>query len=115
MKKVNVLISVVLLLVVGVVFYFFADSRYELEEEMYNFPVPIGAKLIAKEETESRKTYNWSAASGDNGIPFSYKLIIKKNGWKQRQIDGTNVIYSKDSYQINLSTHTDYLSIIKVD
>lgn len=115
MKKVNVFITVSLLLVVGVLYYFFAVSRYELAEEMYNFPVPIGAKLIAKEETELRKTYDWSPASGDNGIPLSYKLIIKKNGWKQGQIDGTNVIYSKGSHQINLSSHTDYLSIIKVE
>ena len=86
MKKVNVFISVALLLVIGIVYYFVADSRYELAEEMYNFPVLIRAKLIAKEETEVRKTYDWSPASGDNGIPLSYKLIIKKNGWRQGQL-----------------------------
>ncbi|MFJ7735086.1 hypothetical protein ACIQ2D_01990 [Lysinibacillus sp. NPDC097287] len=115
MKKVNVFITVALLMAVGVLYYLFSDSRYELAEEMYDFPVPIGAKLIAKEETEFRKTYDWSPASGDNGIPLSYKLIIKKNGWKQGQIDGTNVIYSKGSHQINLNTSTNYLCMIKVE
>lgn len=114
-KKLNAWIIVALFLVTGVLYYIFSDSRYEPVEEMYNFPVPIGARLIIKEETDIRKTYNWSPASFENGIPLSYKLVIKKSGWKQKDVEGSNVIYLKGSNQINLSTQTDYLSISKVE
>ena len=52
---------------------------------MYDFPIPKAAQLIQAEKTKIRKSYDWSAASGDNGIPISYKLILRKNGWRQGQ------------------------------
>ena len=114
MKKRGIFM-VVLFVVVGFLYYYFANSQYELAEDLYEFPVPKGAIPIQTEVTDNRKSYHWSAASGDNGIPLSYKLILKKNGWDQGQIDGTNVVYTKGQQQINLSTATDYLSIAKVE
>lgn len=115
MKKWGRLMVVTLFVVAGILYYYFANSQYELAEDMYEFPVPKGAQLIQAEETDNRKSYDWSAASGDNGIPLSYKLMLKKNGWDQGQIDGTNVVYTKDQKQITLSTATDYLRIAKVE
>ncbi|KOS69345.1 hypothetical protein AEA09_12760 [Lysinibacillus contaminans] len=115
MKKWGVFMVLALFVVVGILYYSFAKSQFELAEELYDFPVPKGAMLIQTEVTDNRKSFDWSAASGDNGIPLSYKLILKKNGWDQGQIDGTNVVYTKGQQQINLSTATDYLSIAKVE
>lgn len=88
MKKSGVLVTVASFAVVGILY---ANSQYELAKDMNDFPVAKAAQLIQAEETESRKSYDWSAASGDNGIPVSYKLILRKNGWHQGQIDGTKM------------------------
>ena len=78
---------------------------------MYGFPVPKNAQLEV--EGDYSKHYTWSKASGDKGIPLSYKLVIRKKGWKKGNVDGTVVTYTKEDKVIYLSTSTQYLEVFK--
>ena len=57
------------LAVFGVSYYFVAKSKYELVEEFDYFPLPKNAVL--SEGNELGRSYEWSAVSGENGIPLS--------------------------------------------
>lgn len=56
---------------------------------------------------------NGKKASFENGIPFSYKLVIKQNGWKKVEQEGGNTAYIKGYYKINLLSDKNYIEITK--
>ena len=58
------------------------DKNYYILDEFYGYPVPKNAEL--ESENESGKHYYWKP-SGDEGIPLSSKLMIKKSGWKEAE------------------------------
>ncbi|MFJ7954444.1 hypothetical protein ACIQZG_23365 [Lysinibacillus sp. NPDC096418] len=109
MKYKKLFLAIVLFIFLGISYYFGATSKYELSEEFSDFPVPINAKLVQKNEYNS--IYEWSKSSDVNGIPFSYSLIIRTNGWKRVVREGTLSIYEKSGVQINLSSQRDEIII----
>ncbi|QHJ69937.1 hypothetical protein [Planococcus halotolerans] len=87
-------------------------TSYKADAKLLNFPVPQSAALV--EENEFGKNYDWSKASGDNGIPWSYELTLKLNGWEKVEGELTP-IYQKDDKKIDLITTTDHLIVLKVE
>ncbi|MFJ7981530.1 hypothetical protein ACIQ1D_14725 [Lysinibacillus xylanilyticus] len=104
-------VVIFVLVVFGISYYFIAKSQYDLAEEFNYFPMPKNATLT--EETELGRRYNWSAVSGENGIPLTYRLIIATNGWKAIETDGNVSIYKKDNIKIKITFSTDELGIFK--
>lgn len=110
-KKVGWTIALVTPLVGGVIYYFILLFLYLPSEDLYNFPVPRNAELI--KENEMAKSYNWSSAIEEYGIPFGYELVIKINGWKQGEREGASVIYTKGNKKIDLILTREHLDILK--
>ena len=71
------------------------DNNYDFVEEFYNIPVPKNAKL--ESENEVAKSYKWESSKGTS-VPLSYRLMIKKTGWNEREKDGANIVYEKDGH-----------------
>ncbi|MDM5248604.1 hypothetical protein [Lysinibacillus sp. G4S2] len=109
MKYQKIILTVVLLIFLGISYYFVATSKYELSGKYSDFPIPRSAKLI--QENEDISVYEWSKSSDLNGIPFSYSLIIRVNGWEKVVREGTLTIYEKDRVQIHLSSGRDEIVI----
>jgi hypothetical protein len=80
---------------------------------LYNFPIPKNAELV--QENSQGKSYDWSPASEESGIPFGYELAIKVNGWKKGERDGASVYYTKGTKKLDLISSTKHLNILKVD
>ncbi|WP_096271746.1 hypothetical protein [Paucisalibacillus globulus] len=97
---------------VVIIYYFGTLSLYEPTDELHSFPVPRNAKLIENNELGAR--YHWSRASEENGIPFSYEIVLKSNGWVKGDREGASVIYTKGKHKIDLISTTDQLDIIKI-
>jgi len=100
-------------LVGGVIYYFILLFLYLPSEDFYNFPVPRNAELI--KENEKAKSYYWSAAIEEYGIPFGYELVIKINGWKKGEREGALVLYTKGNKIIDLILTREHLDILKAD
>lgn len=112
MKRLFWPITLSLLVLIGGISFFVLISSYKADAELLDFPVPQSAKLI--EENEFGKNYDWSKASGDNGIPWSYQWALKLNGWEKAEGELTP-IYQKDDKKIDLIATTDHLSVLKVE
>ena len=97
-------------IVLGIVFVSL-NLIYETSEELYGFPIPIKAELT--QEFNQTKSYNWSRASEENGIPLDYEIILKINGWKKGQREGASVSYTKGNHTIDLASYHNALDIIK--
>ncbi|MFJ5713257.1 hypothetical protein [Neobacillus sp. NPDC093127] len=112
-KKVGWIIAIMVLLIgVGIGYYFTALSLYEPSEDLYGFPIPKKAELV--QESNKSKSYDWSRASEVNGIPFDYEIALKANGWKKGEREGASVLYTKGNHTIDLLSSTKWLDIIKV-
>lgn len=110
MKRIIALAVIIILSVVAILFYSNVEKNFELEAEFYDFPVPKNAVIESEDQTS--KNYRWESSTGTD-IPISYKLMIKKSGWKQKEIDGHNIIYTKEKATINLTLAPDYIGILK--
>ncbi|MFJ7367920.1 hypothetical protein ACIQVU_00510 [Lysinibacillus sp. NPDC098008] len=106
---------IILILVVfvslGFIYYLNMDRNYKNLEELQEFPIPNS--VILEEESSTAKNYSWKSSSGTS-IPISYRMVIKKNGWKQVEIDGHGITYEKDGYKINITVASDYKALIRV-
>lgn len=109
MKK-KVIISLLILILLGGVFYFNTYYAYEQSTENLGFPIPKKAELI--EKNSNTEIYEWSKASEENGIPASYEFIIKNYGWEKVDSEGALVVYEKDDLKIELISSTKQLTII---
>lgn len=67
-KKVRWAIAIIVILI-GIILVS-SNFNYEITENLYGFPMPIKAELV--QESERVKSYNWSRASEENGIPLDY-------------------------------------------
>ncbi|SFC86979.1 hypothetical protein SAMN05443252_107148 [Bacillus sp. OV322] len=106
----SLLLVFIVLLGIGIYYYVNLDKNYHLEKGYYNFPIPDDAKL--ESENKKAKNYEWDPATGTE-VPLGYRLMIKKSGWKQIDIEGANMIYQKNGNIINLNFDTDYIEITK--
>lgn len=112
MKRLGALLSVIVLIfVAGILYYTNLDKNYYILDDLYGFPVPKNAEL--ESEDENGKHYYWTAASGDEGIPLSYKLMIKKSGWIEAERMGETGTFVKGNNTIYLQSSTDYIGIMK--
>ncbi|WP_053367906.1 hypothetical protein [Bacillus sp. FJAT-27245] len=112
MKRfVTLLIVITTISGAGVYFYKNVDNNFHTLQDFYDFPVPDAATL--ESESEKGKHYIWGPSSGTS-VPISYRLAIKKNGWKDVDLDGHNTIYEKDGRRIRLAVAKDYIGILKV-
>lgn len=112
-KLIGWTIAIATPLVGGVIYYFILLFLYLPSEDLYNFPVPRNAELI--KENEVTKSYDWSTASEENGIPFGYELVIKINGWKKGEREGALVLYTKGDKKIDLICTRMHLDILKAN
>lgn len=112
-KMVGWTLALATLLLGGVIYYYISLSLYTPSGDLFDFPVPKSAKLI--EENEIGISYDWYAASEENGIPFGYELALKANGWKKGEREGASVIYIKGNHKIDLTSQYKYLYIFKVN
>ena len=112
MRRWGALLSIIILIfVAGVLYYTNLDKNYYLLDEFYGFPVPKSAEL--ESENEKGKHYYWGPASGTDGIPLSYKLMLKKNGWEEVERMGELGTFVKGKDTIYLQSSTDYIGIMK--
>jgi hypothetical protein len=112
-KTIRWTLALTMLLIGVAIYYFIRVSQYEPSKELYNFPIPKNAELV--QENSRGKSYDWSPASEESGIPFGYELAIKVNGWKKGERDGASVYYTKGTKKIDLISSTKHLNILKVD
>ena len=112
-KTIGWTLALSMLLIGGVIYCFIIISLYEPSKELYNFPIPKNAELV--QESSRGKSYDWSSASEESGIPFGYEMAIKVNGWKKGERDGASVYYTKGTKKIDLISSTKHLNILKVD
>ncbi|MET3322652.1 UNVERIFIED_ORG: hypothetical protein ABIC97_005800 [Peribacillus simplex] len=112
-KMVGWTLTLATLLIGGVIYYFITLSLYEPSRDSFDFPVPKNAELV--QENEQGKSYDWSKASEENGIPFGYELVLKANGWKKGEREGASVFYTKGNQKIDLISTTKHLNILKVN
>lgn len=112
-KTIGWTLALTMLLIVGAIYYSITVSLYEPSKELYNFPIPKNAELVQGNSRE--KSYDWSPASEENGIPLGYELAIKVNGWKKGEREGALVYYTKGTKKIGLFSFTKHLNILKVD
>lgn len=89
------------------IYYVTLDHRFEAVDDLYRFPVPKKAELVR--ETDRLKDYYWDASTGD-GIPFAYRLMIRKSGWRAVD-DVEGLVYEKSGYYVSFSPATDYFYI----
>lgn len=108
-----VILLIVIAAIAGAGGYYYknVDNNFHNLQDFYDFPVPNAATL--ESESEKGKNYIWGPSSGTS-VPLSYRLVIKKNGWKEVKSDGHNVNYEKDGHRINLSLASNYIGILKV-
>jgi hypothetical protein len=112
-KKIGWKIALVILVIgIGIGYYFIALSLYEPSDELYGFPIPKKSEYV--QESEKSKSYDWSRASEEHGIPFDYEVALKGNGWKKGEREGASVLYTKGDHTIDLVCTTKRLDIIKV-
>ncbi|WP_158587537.1 hypothetical protein [Neobacillus notoginsengisoli] len=104
MKKPLVLVAVATILL-----YSFIFLPYENPEKFEGFPVPRFAKVATEKNMVT--TYDWSHASEENGLPFTYLLRIKLAGWKAVTREGAMTVYSKNGREIEVTSLTDYLGV----
>ncbi|WP_050614536.1 hypothetical protein [Bacillus testis] len=102
-------IFLLIFLFLGILYFWISISSYQTAEDLYDFPIPKNAQLVYKKEKVSG--YEWDKSSFENGIPFSYKIVIKQNGWKEEEREGGNTTYTKGESKINLLSDTDYIEI----
>ena len=105
------LLIVILIFVTGILYYINLDKNYYMLDDFYDFPVPENAEL--ESENEEGKHYYWKPSSGTNGIPLSYKLMIRKSGWKEVDRMGETGTFVKGENTIYLQSSTEYISITK--
>ncbi|MGI2326802.1 hypothetical protein [Planococcus sp. YIM B11945] len=110
MKKKQWVVSLAALAVLIGCLYGSMFLQYERSAAYSGFPIPKGAELMDKNSYGSN--YTWDKASGDEGIPFSYRLVLKAYGWEEVPGDMTP-IYQKGDKKIDLITSTDYLGIFE--
>lgn len=111
-KKPIKLFSLLLLIAfVGILYYWISVSSYQTSGNLNNFPLPKNAQLVYL--TDKVRGYEWEKASFENGVPFSYKMVIKLNDWKKVEQEGGNTTYTKGKYKINLLSDKDYIEITK--
>ncbi|MEK5520568.1 hypothetical protein [Heyndrickxia sp. FSL W8-0423] len=98
-KKVGWTIAIMVLLIgVGIGYYFTALSLYEPSEDLYGFPIPKKAELV--QESNKSKSYDWSRASEENGIPFITKLLLKQMVGKKVKEKGLPFYTQKEITQL---------------
>lgn len=95
---------------IGIYYYTNLENNYNLVQEYYDFPIPNDAKLV--NENPKVNDYRWEPSTGTE-VPISYRLMIKKSGWKQIKIEGANILYKKGGKYITLSFATDYIALSK--
>ena len=110
MKKKRRWTVAILVIVIGMIFVS-SNFIYETSEELYDFPIPIKAELT--QEFDQTKSYNWSRASEENGIPLDYEIILKINGWKKGEREGASISYTKGNHTIDLASYHNALDVIK--
>lgn len=99
--------------VATVLLYSFLFLPYKKPDKFEGFPVPRFAKVA--NEKSMVTTYDWSHASEENGLPFTYLLRIKLAGWKQVNREGAMTVYSKNGCEIEVTSLTDYLGVAERD
>jgi hypothetical protein len=111
-KKLGWTLALITLLFGGAIYYFITASFYEPTEDLFDFPTPIKAELVKK--NEHSVIYNGSSSSEEYGIPLGYKLAIKANGWKKIDTDDIDASphYLKGNHQINVLSSTKQLTFI---
>ncbi|MGE7623863.1 hypothetical protein ACQKMD_12600 [Viridibacillus sp. NPDC096237] len=114
MKRIVTLIVVIIFVGIGISYYVNIDKNYHTLKDYYDFPVPNSAKLGNENSSENTntKSYFWDKSSGTD-VPLSYRLMIKKSGWKQVEFEGTVITYKKDGKFIKLAFSRDYIDIVK--
>lgn len=93
--------------------FVFLLSFYEPTQELNGFPVPKTANLL--HEGESSRSYDWTRASEEKGIPFDYDFALRANGWKILSVEELMVTYTKGIYKIALNSTSNRLDIIKIN
>lgn len=114
MKRTLSLVVVIIFAGIGILYYVNIDRNYHTLKAFYDFPVPNNAKLeneFSGEDTYT-KSYFWDKSSGTD-VPLSYRLMIKKSGWKQVEFEGTGITYKKEGKIIHLAFSRDYIDIVK--
>ncbi|MFD1031566.1 hypothetical protein [Metaplanococcus flavidus] len=109
MKKFTWPIALSCLILIGGIFMIL--SNYKADAELSGFPIPQNAELV--EENDYGKNFDWPKASGDHGIPWSYGLALKLDGWEKVKGELTP-IYQKNGKKVDLIATTDHLSVLKV-
>ncbi|PEL13569.1 hypothetical protein [Bacillus sp. AFS017336] len=109
MKKRNKkLIFTALFLIVFI--FFVAHKPSKLHK---GFPVPLTAIQSKVDHKNRYEIYKWKMASEENGLPKSYKLILKMWGWQEVKEEalGLRKVYIKHGEVVHILSLTDKIDI----
>ncbi|MFD2211981.1 hypothetical protein ACFSMW_19930 [Virgibacillus halophilus] len=110
MRKKAIWLVSAIVVVCGLFFYHQTYFSYKTLNELHHFPVPRYAKLVDK--SNIAYGFNWPQAKEEDGIPYGYKFILKRNGWVQTLREGSLTEYQKGDHRISLICTNQYLKIL---
>ncbi|MGG0791912.1 hypothetical protein ABE132_25145 [Peribacillus simplex] len=107
-KKAIILIISIVILVSMFSYFFLSYSESAINK---GFPIPLGAKLIRKDDKNMYEEYKWGPASEENGLPLYYLTVIKFWGWDKKSQEGAMTIYEKEGKKLCVISQTDSLFV----
>ncbi|EIT84370.1 hypothetical protein A374_16328 [Fictibacillus macauensis ZFHKF-1] len=114
MKKRTRLLLLSATLLTGVaLFLLITLVRYEPARQLSSFPIPKSAKVL--QTLPHGYESEWASASEENGIPWSYQLVLKMKGWHEGERMGASTIYTKGTQKVDIVSTTERLDIQLVE
>ncbi|MEC0273108.1 hypothetical protein [Peribacillus frigoritolerans] len=108
-KKKAIILVISMVILASIFSYFFLSYRDSAINK--GFPIPLGAKLLNKDDKEMYEEYKWGPASEENGLPLYYLTVIKLWGWDKKSQEGAMTIYEKDGKKLCVISQTDSLFV----
>lgn len=98
-----------LILLGALIFYLTLDFRFTDDKNLGGFPIPDNAELISKDN--GYMNYDTNSVSSEEGPGFSYSMKLKKDGWKEKKLEGSTYLFKKGSTKIEMESSDDHMSV----
>lgn len=98
-----------IIIIAALTFYLTLDFRFTDNKKLNNFPIPTNANLVS--ENKYFLNYDTNSVSGEEGPGFTYSLKLKKDGWKEKKIEGQGYIFEKGQTRVEMDTDDKHMSL----
>lgn len=104
-------IAFIVLLLINLIFVFFAyqNSQYRSSDAHAGFPIAKKAEKL--EQSEGLTIYEWHKAKRDGNIPIGYRIIIWQRGWEKTGDQGPTTFFRKGNYEIMFTSHENEITL----